>query len=187
MTEAGSGAARGPCFTWQFFRGGNTGTAQATGTSATLIRYAFVFVSFSQTLNRCMSASIFFRASVSGCLSLTWSPVIHELICYRNLSQRSAQDRVHAVRGLGCESRSSQGSQDSVLRQAPSMPPWMARGKGARPLPPDRDAGASGPEQTGPLAPASRRTIERAPRPSVLTSARLAAAGAPGAHGVWGV
>jgi len=25
MTEAGSGAARGPCFTWQFFRGGNTG------------------------------------------------------------------------------------------------------------------------------------------------------------------
>jgi hypothetical protein len=99
-----------------------------------------------------MSASIFFRASVSGCLSLTWSPVIHELICYRNLSQDSAQDRVHAVRGLGCESRSSQGSQDSVLRQqeAPSMPPtWMARGKGARPLPPYRDAGANGPVCSG--------------------------------------
>jgi len=63
------------------------------------LEYAFVLVSFSQTLKRSMSASIFFRASVSGCLSLTWSPVIHDLICSRNLCH-SAQGRVHAVRIL---------------------------------------------------------------------------------------
>ena len=59
----------------------------ASGKRATF-EYAFVLVSFSQTLKRSMSASIFLRASVNGCLSLTWSPVIHDLICSRKLCRR---------------------------------------------------------------------------------------------------
>ncbi len=45
----------------------------------------FVLVSFSQILNLSMSLSIRFRASMSGCLSLTRSPAIHDFICSLSL------------------------------------------------------------------------------------------------------
>jgi hypothetical protein len=40
---------------------------------------------------------------VSGCLSLTWSPVIHDLICSRNLQEhgRGSVQVGHGKQGIG--------------------------------------------------------------------------------------